>query len=151
MTLVPGITHASRPRDMTRGAAIVRVGERHYVIAEENVLRVVRCPPVQRVPGSPPELLGVAMEGGSVVPVVALATTEPGKPQGALVLCQSMGEPLGLCGLEVVETGFFPLAPDLHTPGAVVWRGEIIDPLDLVSLLDCVRPGTWAGTSGTAT
>jgi hypothetical protein len=139
---------------LTTGGIIVRVGERHYVIAEENVLRVVPCPPVQRVPGAPPELLGIAMEGGTVVPVLSLATTEPGAPLGPLLLCRAMGEPLGLCGLRVVETGFFPLALDLHalhTPGAVTWRGEVIEPLDLVSLLNCVQPGTWAGTSGAAT
>jgi hypothetical protein len=134
--------------EVTRGGVIVRVGERHYVLAEENVLRVVPCPPVQRVPGSPPELVGIAMDGGEVLPVLALATTEPGAPVGALLVCQSMGEPLGLTGLEVVESGCFRLAPALHTPGAVVWRGEVIDPLDLVSLLHCVQPGTWAGTSG---
>ena len=148
MTEPTRVTVASTPAPPTRGGIIVSVGERHYVLAEENVVRVVPCPPVQRVPGAPPELLGIAMEGGSVVPVLALATIEPGAPTGPLVLCRSMGEPLGLCGLTVVETGFFPLAPDLHVPGAVVWRGEVIDPLDLVSLLECVRPGTWAGTSG---
>ena len=136
---------------LSLGGAIVSVGDRHYVLAEENVLRVVPCPPVQRVPGAPPELLGIALDGGEVVPVVALATMGPEQPVGPLLVCRSMGELLGLCGLTVVETGFFVAAPTLSAPGAVMWRGEVVDPLDLVSLLEHVQPGTWAGTSGAGT
>ncbi len=142
------MSHVSLEAETTRGAVIVRVGERHYVLAQENVLRVVPCPPVQRVPGSPPELMGIAMDGGEALPVLALATIEPGTRVGPLLVCQTMGEPLGLTGIAVVETGHFRPAPALHTAGAVIWHGEVIDPLDLVSLLDCVQPGTWAGTSG---
>jgi hypothetical protein len=64
--------------------------------------RVVPAPRVTSVPGAPPDLLGIAMHEGTIVPVVTI-----GAARVEMVVCQHAGELLGLVGGEVVRPGRF--------------------------------------------
>jgi chemotaxis signal transduction protein len=64
--------------------------------------RVIATPPITRVPGSPPQLLGIALHEGTVVSVIAL-----GPAGSTMVICQHAGENLGLVGAEVLDAGTF--------------------------------------------
>jgi hypothetical protein len=103
---------------------------------------VAPAPRVTRVPGGPPELVGVALHEGTIVPVVAI-----GSASGEMVVCQHAGEAVGLVGGEVVHTGLFDLVPD-H-PDVVIYKGEPVRPLDLATIYARVqaggRPGRWGG------
>jgi deoxyinosine 3'endonuclease (endonuclease V) len=92
------------------------------------------------VPGAPPELVGIAVHEGVVVPVVAV-----GEARGDMVVCQHAGELLGIIGGEVVRTGSFDVAPD--RPDLVLVDGELARPLDIATVYARVqagnRPGRW--------
>jgi purine-binding chemotaxis protein CheW len=49
-----------------------RVEERFYALPAEDVVEVMRVPPMTRVPQSPPALLGIANLRGDVLPVASL-------------------------------------------------------------------------------
>ena len=50
----------------------LRVARRRYALRAEDVVEVMRVPPMTRVPQSPPALLGIANLRGSVLPVASL-------------------------------------------------------------------------------
>ena len=50
----------------------VRVAQRCYALRAEDVVEVMRVPPMTRVPQSPAALLGIANLRGSVLPVASL-------------------------------------------------------------------------------
>lgn len=109
-----------------RGGIVLRVdGELRFVPAAVAV-RVGPIPRVTSVPGAPPELLGIAMHEGVVLPVVAV-----GSARKDLVVCQHAGELLGLVGGEVEQTGSFDVVPD--RPDLVQVDGERVRPLDVAT------------------
>jgi len=61
-------------------AVSVRLGEALYGIPVGRVSRVLRPPPVSRVPFPPPDVQGVAQVGGAVVAVLDLGTRLGGAP-----------------------------------------------------------------------
>jgi hypothetical protein len=124
-----------------RGGLLLRVdGELRFVSASVAI-RVGRTPRVTGVPGGPEELLGIAVHGGAVVPVVAV-----GKARGEMIVCQYAGELVGIVGGEVVRSGTFDAVPD--RPDLVEVDGERIRPLDVGAVYSRVqagaRPGRWS-------
>jgi hypothetical protein len=57
---------------------------------------------VEAVPGASPELLGIALHEGVVLPVLTVGTA-----RDVMVICLHAGELVGLVGAEVVEAGTF--------------------------------------------
>ncbi|HEY1954947.1 MAG TPA: chemotaxis protein CheW [Polyangiaceae bacterium] len=112
-----------------RGGVVVRHRGALRFLPASLVVRIAQCPPVSRVPGAPEPMLGIAYEGGEIVPVVGLDDVDAA--HGELIVCRYLGEPVGIVGCEVVETGLFE--PDPSTEGAVAFRGEPARTLDLAS------------------
>jgi hypothetical protein len=123
-----------------RGGVVLRVGGELRFLPASLAVRVARAPRVTAVPGAPPELVGIAVHEGSVVPVVAV-----GEARGDMVVCQHAGELVGIIGGEVVRTGMFDVAPD--RADAVLVDGERAGPLDIATVYARVqsgaRPGRW--------
>ena len=123
-----------------RGGVVLRVaGELRFVPAPV-AMRVAPAPRLTSVPGAPPELVGIAVHEGVVVPVVAV-----GEARGDMVVCQHAGELVGIIGGEVVRTGSFDVVAD--RPELVRVDGERALPLDIAAVYARIqagnRPGRW--------
>jgi hypothetical protein len=123
-----------------RGGVVLRVDGELRFVAAPTALRVAPAPRTTPVPGSPPELVGIAVHEGHVVPVVAVGTL-----RGEMLVCQHAGELVGIVGGEVVRTGVFDVVPD--RPDLVEVGGEHARPLDIAAVYARVqagaRPGRW--------
>ena len=124
-----------------RGGILVRVDGALCFVAASVALRIAPPPRVARIPGAPPELLGVATYEGSILPVIAI-----GSARREMIVCQHAGELVGLVGCEVVGTGTFDAVPgriDL-----VEHEGERAQVIDLPAIYgrvqSSVRPAQWA-------
>ena len=93
-------------------------------------------PQLTRVPGAPAALLGVALYDDEIIPVLAI-----GSARDAMVLCDHLGERLGIVGGEIVGTGVF----EVDGPDVVVFQGERVKPLDVATLYARVRASGWGG------
>ncbi|HEY3819605.1 MAG TPA: hypothetical protein VGL81_20695 [Polyangiaceae bacterium] len=123
-----------------RGGVVLRVAGELRFVAAPVALRVSPTPRLTAVPGAPPELVGIAVHEGAVVPVVAV-----GEARGEMVVCQHAGELLGIVGGEVVRTGSFDVVAD--RPELVLVDGERARPLDIATVYARIqaghRPGRW--------
>jgi hypothetical protein len=133
-------TGASRVSRVRRGAVLLRVDGALFYLPASVALRITLAPRVTPVPGAPPELVGVALHQGVVVPVVSI-----GPSRTEMVLCQHAGELMGLLGGEVVRTGSFQVPAD--RADAVLHEGQRARPLDVSAIYARVqsgsRPGRW--------
>jgi hypothetical protein len=110
-----------------RGGVVLRVGSELFFIPAATALHVGPVPLVTSIPGAPPELVGVAMHEGTIVPVVSL-----GSGGAEMVVCQHAGELLGVIGAHVVQTGLFDVTPE--RADQVLHEGRPVRPLDLASI-----------------
>jgi hypothetical protein len=115
-----------------RGGLLLRVDGGFRFIPASAALKIAPAPRVTSVPGAPPELVGIALHEGAIVPVVAI-----GPLRGTMVVCHHAGELLALIGGEVVRTGLFDAVPDQQD--AVVHAGEIAPALDLAALYERIQ------------
>jgi hypothetical protein len=109
------------------GALLLLVaGEGRFVPASIAVA-VASAPPITRVPGGPPGLIGVALHEGVVVPVLSI-----GPARREMVVCSCNGELVALLGGEGFETGVF----ETHDawPDVVQHRGVAFAALDVSGL-----------------
>ena len=97
-------------------------------------------PKLAAVPDAPPGLLGVALVDGTVIPVVAI-----GARRDTMLVCNHLGEAIGLVGHAVVASGTFDAPPELG--GAVRCEAGIAKPLDLSELAASLSKNAWAGRS----
>jgi hypothetical protein len=118
-----------------KGGLILRArGELLFVPA--HVATSVAPPPrIARVIGAPPELLGIAVHEGEIVPVVSV-----GEARTVMVVCAHLGELLGVVGGEVLDAGMFDEAPD-----GVRYGNEAARLLELGALYARVQSSAWAG------
>jgi len=117
-----------------RGGVVLRVdGALHFVPASTAV-RVAPPPRVTPVPGAPPELLGIALHDGTIVPVLVV-----GPARAAMVVCQCAGELVGVVGGDVVATGSFDAVSG--EPGTVEYEGRPAATLDIGSIYARVQSG----------
>jgi hypothetical protein len=120
---------------------ILRVENAYRFVPASVALRVAPAPRVTSFPGAPPELVGVTLYEGLIVPVVSI-----GPERREMVLCQHSGELVGVVGGEVVQTGSFDLISG--RADCVVHDGQYAQLIDLTAIygrvLAGVRPGTWA-------
>jgi hypothetical protein len=124
-----------------RGGVVLRVDGELRFVAAPLAMRVTPPPRVTAIPGAPPELLGITLYEGAVIPVVAV-----GAARAEMIVCQHAGEVLGLVGGEVVATGSFGVVDG--QPDLVQVDGARARPLDVAALYARVqsstRPGRWA-------
>lgn len=125
-----------------RGAIVLRVDGELCFVPASTALRIAPPARVTPVPGSPPDLVGVALHEGAIVPVVSV-----GAGRGEMIVCQHAGELVGLVGCEVVGSGAFEVATD-H-PTMIRVDGRSVRPLDVAGVYARVqsgaRAGRWAG------
>ena len=110
-----------------RGGVVLRVGSDFFFIPATTAVHVGPVPLVTAIPGAPPELVGVAMHEGTIVPVVSL-----GSGGAEMVVCQHAGELLGVIGAHVVQAGLFDVSPE--RADQVLYEGRPVRPLDLASI-----------------
>ena len=102
------------------------------------VVRIAPRPPISRVPGAPKSMLGIAYTGGEIVPVVSIDDTRADTP---LLVCRYLGEPVGIVGCEVVQTGTFDADPSAE--GAVIAQGAPARSLDLAATFASLQNARW--------
>jgi chemotaxis signal transduction protein len=90
-----------------RGGLLLRVEGELRFLAASVAVRVAPLPPVEAVPGAPPDLLGIALHEGVVVSVIAIGPRRDANGQNTMIVCQHAGELVALVGAEVVEAGTF--------------------------------------------
>jgi chemotaxis signal transduction protein len=135
------------------GGVVFRVGDARYFLPAAVACKVLSMPDVARVPGAPTDLVGVALVEGETVPVVAVgeldgrgsrrppSTNRPRADNRPMLVCDVMGERVGLVGLVILATGFFP--PAEAAEGVV--HGDTTVPLfDVVAVVARLRQGRWA-------
>ncbi len=134
------VAHGGAPK---RGGVIVRhVGVLKFLPASV-VMRIAARPPISRVPGAPKPLLGIVYTGGEIVPVIDVGDSIGNATP--LIVCRVLGQPVGIVGCEVVETGLFESDPSAE--GAVIARGAPARSLDLAAAFAKLQSHGW-GTDG---
>ncbi len=123
------------------GGVVFQIETELFFLSAEIARKVMPIPEIARVPGGPPELRGVALVDGDMIPVVDVgdAGTRP-SGSGAMLVCTVLGEKVGLVGLDVLATGSFELAP----PGRLKYEGRVAHGFDVVEVIASVREGRWA-------
>jgi hypothetical protein len=121
-----------------RVGVVLRAGGALWFVPATIAVKVAPVPEIARVPGAPPELLGIALVGGDIVPVVAL---EPSlRSPRALLICRFLDEALGLLAESVVRSGAFEADGD-----SAMYEGERARPLDFAAIYVRLHAGRWAG------
>lgn len=124
------------------GGVVVRIGSARAFVPASVAMKVLPMPVVARVPGGPPDLVGVALVEGEMVPVVAIVDLVPTRGQRdnrPMLVCAHGGERVGLVGLEVLATGRFP-----GNEHAIEWQGETVAVLDVGPVIARLKEGRWA-------
>jgi hypothetical protein len=124
-----------------RAEVLVHVDSAFYFVPASIALRVASPPRITPIPGASPELLGVALCDGVIVPVIAI-----GPERREMIVCQHAGELVGLVGGKIVHTGTFDVVPGrLDT---IEYEGRRAESIDLAAIYGKAqagaRPGRWA-------
>lgn len=124
----------SQPR---RGGILIRTAEGLFFLPATVVTSVAALPPILRVAGAPEGVLGIVQEAGEILPVV-----EIGPERHALLVCNYLGEPLGLVGCEIVRAGMFE--PDPAAPESLLYEGERAKTFELATIYARLQATSWA-------
>jgi hypothetical protein len=127
---------------LRHGGVVFRAGEHLAFLPATVALKVIPTPPVARVPGAPPGLVGVALVDGQTIPVVRVGTAL--LAGGALLVISYLGERIGLAGLEVLATGRFEPMPESVHGESVLFEGAEARLFDVAAVVSGVREGRWA-------
>lgn len=131
------------------GGVVFRIGEAWHFVAATVAREVLASPETTRVPGAPPELLGLALVAGAPLPIVDIRWHEPSLRGGsrpplrtpsAMLVCTYLGERVGFVGLEIVRTGCFEASAD----GGVIFEGRAIPMFDVGPVVVALRERRWA-------
>lgn len=114
-----------------RGGVVLRVDGKLYFLPAEVTRRLSPVPPIARVAGAPPDLVGIAFSEGAVVPVVSV-----GEPRSVMIVCEHGGELVGLLGADVEATGIFERDGD----EAIRYQGGRVESLSLAWIESLGRP-----------
>lgn len=117
----------------TQGGVVFRVERELFFLPATVAQRVVPVPQIGRIPGAPPDLCGLALVEGEMIPVVALA-----ERRTAMLVVQYLGERLGIVGVDVIATGRFETQHD-H----LVYRDEHARLFDVSAVVARVRDTRW--------
>jgi hypothetical protein len=121
-----------------RGVVVRLDGALRFVPASV-VLQVAPPPRLTNVIGAPPELLGIALFSGVVIPVLAI-----GPDRGEMLVCQCRGELVGLVGLRVIEAGEFEAALERPDRSAVAFGEGVAALLDVPAFCATVQASALA-------
>lgn len=131
------------------GGVIFRVGAELCFLPAHIASKLLPVPRLARVPGAPPELVGLALVESETIAVVdvrpPISSNRPAVPVrssdlGAMLVCTYLGERVGLVGIDIVATGNFETAP----AESVVWQDQQAHPFDLGAVITSLREGRWA-------
>ena len=122
------------------GGVVFRTGAQLWFVPTSIAVKVMPRPMMARVPGGPPELLGVAAVDGDMIPIFTLG--EAPRDSEAMLVCTALGERLGLLGIQIVATGRFEASDGTD----VRVNGEIARTFDVATLIAKVRERRWAAT-----
>jgi chemotaxis signal transduction protein len=134
-----------------KGGVVFKVAESRYFLPATTASKVLPMPGVARVPGAPADLVGVALVEGEMVPVVdvggdapparrAVTAARPRTDNRPMLVCNCLGERIGLVGLEVVATGLFETTSD----EGVVHEGLPASLFDVAAVIARLRESRWA-------
>jgi hypothetical protein len=118
-----------------RGGIVLRVDGALRFVPAAVAVAVAPAPRVTAVPGAPPDLLGIAMHEGTIVPVLAI-----GAARSEMLVCRHAGELLGLVGGEALRSGRFTLEGG-ERGDALTLDGELAQPLDVGALYARAQTG----------
>ncbi len=135
-----------------RAGVVFRVAEELWFLPASIAVKVIPSPPSARIPGAPPELRGVALVDGDMIPVVDLGSGEVPSTnvgvrtctpteQAAMLVCTVLGERVGLVGADIVATGRFEPG---GASGEINANGETARIFDVAAVIARVREGRWA-------
>lgn len=135
----------------THGGVMFRIGGELHFLPSSIALKVLPTPQMARVPGGPPELRGVALVDGDMIPIVEVERTLEEdeapvsgplrRPPGAMLVCSILGERVGVVGIEVVASGRFDVDPG---SGELRHGRESARTFDLGGVIAKVRESRWA-------
>jgi hypothetical protein len=121
------------------GGLLMRLDGTLVFLPADVVGHVAPMPQMTRIPGAPEELLGIALHKDELVPVIAI-----GAARESMVICNHMGEHVGLVGGAIIGTGVFDVSGDSD----VMFAGERAVAFDLGSVYARVHAGRWRGRWG---
>jgi len=124
-----------------RGGLLLRVDGRPHFLPAQAAVSLDPVPPIVRVPGAPPQMLGIATHEGEVLPVITI-----GEDRSVMVVCRLAGELLGIVGASVVGAGIFDAAPG--PSDSISFLGETARDVDLAAIYTALQGGAWAGRWG---
>jgi len=117
----------------THGGVVFRVGEELFFLPATVAERIAPVPNMGRIPSAPPDLCGLALVDGEMIPIVAL-----GGSRSAMLVITYLGDRLGIVGVDVVATGRFETLHD-H----VLHQGEHARLFDVAAVVARVRDIHW--------
>ncbi len=129
----------------SEGGVVVRTRAGLRFVPARWARTALDAPRLSRVPGAP---FGIVWFEGRVVPVLAFEGTGPleevgesgGEESAGVLLCEFEGRWFGLAGLRLIKSGVFPAEG-----GRVRYSGEVLDTIDLESLIHTVEGSASAG------
>jgi hypothetical protein len=119
------------------GGLLMRIDGTLVYLPAAVALKLAPVPQIARVPGAPRELLGVALHGGEILPILSV-----GGARESMVVCTYAGALLGIVGGHVVGTGMFDIAED---GASASYKGETAIAFDLADLCAQVQTASWRG------
>ncbi len=125
-----------------RGGLLMRVDGQPCFLPASAAVSIDPVPSIVRVPGAPPQMLGIATHEGEVLPVISI-----GEDRSVMVVCRFAGELLGLLGASVVGAGIFEAARQ-GSADCVLFLGETAKDIDLSQIYATLQGGAWAGRWG---
>lgn len=134
-----------------QGGVVFRRGAGRYFLPATTAVTILPLPSLTRVPGGPPELTGIALAFGEVLPVVDLSersdvapTTSRGIREReatstrAMLVCQHQGDRVAITGIDIVATGLFARAGE-----TVRFEGETLPLFDVAAVVATLREDRW--------
>lgn len=126
-----------------RGGVVFRVDGALSFLPADVAIKVMPVPEMARIPGAPPELRGVALVEGDMIPVIAggvHAQMMHDEGAAAMLVCVVLGERVGLVGIDVVATGHFVASAET----TVECDAGVASLFDVNEIIATVREGRWA-------
>jgi chemotaxis signal transduction protein len=131
----------------TRSCVLLRLGERRFAVAADQVAELAAPTRIFRFAQRTPEIDGVILRRGRVVPVCDLAEKLTGKKLGRrrfyLIATRRQGDALDWIAVpvsgdcELIQADLTPAGPSdsLHVAAWLSHGGEVIEVLDLSALM----------------
>jgi hypothetical protein len=117
----------------TQGGVVFRVSAELFYLPATVAQRVAPVPKMGRIPSAPPDLCGLALVDGEMIPIVALSSSRT-----AMLVVAYLGERLGIVGIDVLATGRFETQHD-----RVLYQGEHARLFDVSAVVARVRDTRW--------